>query len=197
MLGASAEAGTGWAIAKTLAAAGAKVVVGARRLSELQARASTIGATAVVCDAGQESQVKDLAEAALRTYGRLDIAVNAAFSAVGSSIADASRRNADRAHRGQLFRQRLFRQAYGKGDGTRMDRSCSFPPPRRRTQFCRISPMRAPRPLWIDSCAMQHSSTGQIKSGSIQFSRVRYGPKRHARSGPVREWSNCSLAMYR
>jgi NAD(P)-dependent dehydrogenase (short-subunit alcohol dehydrogenase family) len=91
VLGASAEAGTGWAVAKALAAAGAKVVVAARRLAELQARAGTIGATAVVCDAGQESQVKDLAEAALRTYGRLDIAVNAAFSAVGSSIADASR----------------------------------------------------------------------------------------------------------
>jgi NAD(P)-dependent dehydrogenase (short-subunit alcohol dehydrogenase family) len=91
VLGASAEAGTGWAIAKSLAAAGAKVVVAARRLAELQALAGTIGATAVVCDAGQESQVKDLAEAALRAYGRLDIAVNAAFSAVGSNIADASR----------------------------------------------------------------------------------------------------------
>jgi NAD(P)-dependent dehydrogenase (short-subunit alcohol dehydrogenase family) len=91
VLGASAEAGTGWAIAKALAGAGAKVVIAARRPAELQVRARAIGATAVVCDAAQESQVKDLAEAALREHGKLDIAVNAAFSAVGSTIADASR----------------------------------------------------------------------------------------------------------
>jgi NAD(P)-dependent dehydrogenase (short-subunit alcohol dehydrogenase family) len=91
VLGASAEAGTGWAIAKALVAAGAKVVVGARRQRELAALAGTIGATAVACDAGEDSQVQNLAEVALARYGRLDIAVNAAFTAVGSTIADASR----------------------------------------------------------------------------------------------------------
>jgi NAD(P)-dependent dehydrogenase (short-subunit alcohol dehydrogenase family) len=91
VLGASAEAGTGWAAAKALAAAGAKVVVGARRLPELTALADSIGAMAVACDAGQDSQVKNLADATIAAHGRLDIAVNAAFAAVGCSIADASR----------------------------------------------------------------------------------------------------------
>jgi NAD(P)-dependent dehydrogenase (short-subunit alcohol dehydrogenase family) len=91
VLGASAQAGTGWAIAKALVGAGAKVVVGARRLPELQALAGTIGAMAVACDAGEEPHVERLAAAALSTYGKLDIAVNAAFTAAGSSIADATR----------------------------------------------------------------------------------------------------------
>ncbi len=91
VLGASAEAGTGWAVAKALAAAGAEVVVAARRLTELAALAETIGATPVACDAGDEAQVQHLAEVALETYGRLDIAVNAAFFAAGSAIADATR----------------------------------------------------------------------------------------------------------
>jgi len=91
VLGASAEAGTGWAIAKALGAAGAKVVIGARRLPELTALATTIGATAVACDASQESQIEHLAEVALATHGRLDIAVNAAFAVTGSNIAEASR----------------------------------------------------------------------------------------------------------
>jgi NAD(P)-dependent dehydrogenase (short-subunit alcohol dehydrogenase family) len=91
ILGASAEAGTGWAIAKALAASGAKIVVGARRLPELEALASTIGATAVRCDASQEEEVAHLARAAIDVHGGVDIAVNAAFTAVGGNIADASR----------------------------------------------------------------------------------------------------------
>lgn len=58
VLGASAEGGTGWGIAEALAAAGAKVVVGARSLAPLQRLADNIGGTAVACDAGDEVQVK-------------------------------------------------------------------------------------------------------------------------------------------
>ena len=195
VLGASAEAGTGWAIAKTLAAAGAKVVVGARRLSELQARASTIGATAVVCDAGQESQVKDLAEAALRTYGRLDIAVNAAFSAVGSSIADASRETLIAPIEVNYFGNVYFVKHMAKAieaDGSIVLISSSSA----QNTILPYFPYACSKAALDCLVRYAASSTGQIKSGSIQFSRVRYGPKRHARSGPVREWSNCSLAMY-
>lgn len=78
VLGASAEGGTGWAIAETLAREGAKVVVGARTLAPLQRLAERIGGTAVACDAGNEAQVAALADATTRTYGRLDIAVNSA-----------------------------------------------------------------------------------------------------------------------
>src|ERR1700687_1589595 len=50
VLGASAEGGTGWAIAEALAAEGAKVVVGARTFAPLQRLAERIGGTAVACD---------------------------------------------------------------------------------------------------------------------------------------------------
>jgi NAD(P)-dependent dehydrogenase (short-subunit alcohol dehydrogenase family) len=78
VLGASAEGGTGWAIAEALAAQGAKVVVGARSLEPLQRLAARIGGKAVACDAGNEDQVAALAKAALDNYGRLDVAVNSA-----------------------------------------------------------------------------------------------------------------------
>src|SRR4030095_4826835 len=88
VLGASAEGGTGWAIAEALAAQGAKVVVGARSLAPLQKLATRIGGTAVACDAGNEAQVKALAKAALTNYGQLNIAVNSAGLPVMSMIAE-------------------------------------------------------------------------------------------------------------
>lgn len=78
VLGASAEGGTGWAIAEALGKQGVKVVVGARSIVPLQRLADRIGGTAVACDAGNEAQVAALAQAAIRTYGKLDIAINSA-----------------------------------------------------------------------------------------------------------------------
>ena len=69
VLGASAEGGTGWAIAEALARSGAKVVVGARSIEPLRTLAERVGGAAVACDAGDESQVSALAQAALSTYG--------------------------------------------------------------------------------------------------------------------------------
>lgn len=90
VLGASAQGGTGWAIAEAFAAAGAKVVVGARSLSQLQQLARHIGGTAVACDAGREEDVRNLATTALNAFGRLDIAVNAAGLPVLGLIADST-----------------------------------------------------------------------------------------------------------
>lgn len=103
VLGASAEGGTGWAIAEALAAQGAQVVVGARTADPLQRLASRIGGTAVVCDAGQEAQVAALAQAAKDTYGRLDIAVNSAGLPVMSLIQDATQAQLDDAVRVNFF----------------------------------------------------------------------------------------------
>lgn len=89
VLGASAEGGTGWAIAEALAAAGARVVVGARSLAPLQRLAERIGGLAVKCDAGVEADVEALAQAALDRYGQLDIAVNSAGLPVMGLIADS------------------------------------------------------------------------------------------------------------
>jgi NAD(P)-dependent dehydrogenase (short-subunit alcohol dehydrogenase family) len=78
VLGASAEGGTGWAVAEELARCGAKVVVGARTRPELDRLADRIGGTAVTCDAAREADIEAMAKTALDTYGRLDVAVNCA-----------------------------------------------------------------------------------------------------------------------
>ena len=88
VLGASAEAGSGWAVAEALAAAGAKVIVAARTARTLETLAAKIGGLAVVCDAAQPAQIEALAEAALRYGGRVDIAVNAAGLPMLGLIAD-------------------------------------------------------------------------------------------------------------
>lgn len=90
VLGASAEGGTGWAIAEALAEAGAKVVVAARSMDGLQRLASRIDGLAVQCDAGSETDIAALAEIAAQTYGSIDIAVNSAALPVISLIADVT-----------------------------------------------------------------------------------------------------------
>lgn len=108
VLGASAQGGTGWAVAEALARNGAKVVVGARTFAPLQELAQRIGGTAVVCDAGNETQVKALAQTALDTYGRLDIAVNSAGLPVMGLIANLEQEQLDMAVRVNLFANFYF-----------------------------------------------------------------------------------------
>jgi NAD(P)-dependent dehydrogenase (short-subunit alcohol dehydrogenase family) len=90
VLGASAEGGTGWAVAEAFAAAGAKVVVGARSLEPLQRLAKRIGGVAVRCDAAEEPDVSALADAALSAYGRVDVGVNSAGVPVLARIAEVT-----------------------------------------------------------------------------------------------------------
>lgn len=103
VLGASAEGGTGWAIAEALARNGAKVVVGARSLAPLQELAKRIGGIAVACDAGNEEQVRAMAQTALDVYGKLDIAVNSAGLPVIGLIADMEQAQLDSAVRVNLY----------------------------------------------------------------------------------------------
>lgn len=90
VLGASAEGGTGWAIAERLAADGAKVVVAARRKEPLEELARRIGGLAVVCDAGKPEEIAALANAAVDAYGGIDIGVMSAARPVVGNIADTS-----------------------------------------------------------------------------------------------------------
>ncbi|AMK19818.1 SDR family NAD(P)-dependent oxidoreductase [Sphingobium herbicidovorans] len=90
VLGASAEGGTGWAIAEALAEAGAKVVVAARSMGDLQRLADKIGGLAVQCDAGSEADIAALARAAADAHGAIDIAVNSAALPVISMIKDVT-----------------------------------------------------------------------------------------------------------
>ena len=80
--------GIGKAIALSLAAAGAKIVVAARSSAELDEVVAMIAdqggtATAVTCDLSDRSQTKQLVEQASPVYGSADILVNNA--GVGSS----------------------------------------------------------------------------------------------------------------
>lgn len=88
VLGASAEGGTGWAIAEALAEEGAKVVVAARSREGLDRLATKIGGTAIVCDAGKREDIEALATAVHDQFGLIDIAVNSAALPVISMIAD-------------------------------------------------------------------------------------------------------------
>jgi 3-hydroxybutyrate dehydrogenase len=80
--------GIGAAIAETLAAAGASVVVAARTAEEIERVADGIlmragRALAVPCDTSDEASVRNLGEAARRHLGAVDILVNSA--GVGAS----------------------------------------------------------------------------------------------------------------
>ena len=76
-----ASSGIGEAIARRLGAAGAKLVLGARRVERLEAVASAIvadggEALAVAADVTRREDVQGLVTAATRRFGRLDVLVN-------------------------------------------------------------------------------------------------------------------------
>lgn len=87
VLGASAAGGTGFAIARALASAGAHVTIAARSADKLETLAGTISARWIACDAGDAGQISAMAEFAAGDSG-IDIAVNAAALPVIGSIAD-------------------------------------------------------------------------------------------------------------
>jgi NAD(P)-dependent dehydrogenase (short-subunit alcohol dehydrogenase family) len=89
VLGASAEAGSGWAVAKRFAAEGAKVVVAARRAEPLKKLAAEIDGAWITCDVAREDEVKALVDFAMEKYGRIDVACNAAGLPMGGTITNA------------------------------------------------------------------------------------------------------------
>jgi NADP-dependent 3-hydroxy acid dehydrogenase YdfG len=74
-----ASSGLGEAAARHLAAAGAKVVLGARRLDRLQALAAELGlaeGAGLRTDVTDVGQVRGLADRAVALHGRLDVLIN-------------------------------------------------------------------------------------------------------------------------
>jgi NADP-dependent 3-hydroxy acid dehydrogenase YdfG len=88
-----ASSGIGAAVARELAAAGARVVIGARRGDRLDAVATSIrdaggAADAVVTDMRDEAQVERLVDGAAARHGRLDALVNNAAIGHVRTVAD-------------------------------------------------------------------------------------------------------------
>jgi NADP-dependent 3-hydroxy acid dehydrogenase YdfG len=74
-----ASSGLGEATARHLARAGAKLVLGARRLDRLEALSKelSLGSSAAVkTDVTDNAQVKELVDHAVRTHGRIDVMLN-------------------------------------------------------------------------------------------------------------------------
>ncbi|WP_419825693.1 SDR family NAD(P)-dependent oxidoreductase [Sphingomonas sp.] len=118
VVGCSGSRGTGWAVAKALAGAGAKVVVAARRLDKLEQLAAEIGGTAVACDVSNEEQVAEVAATALRTYGKLDVAVNAAALVDMSTVSGATRAQLQAAMDVNYFGNVVFVQRMAEAIGS-------------------------------------------------------------------------------
>lgn len=90
-----ASSGIGAAVAVALAAAGAHVVVGARRADRLQELVADIegnsgSAQAVMLDVSREESAHAVIDAVVREHGHLDILVNSAGVMLLGSVADAS-----------------------------------------------------------------------------------------------------------
>lgn len=90
IIGASGTSNFGSAIARRLAAEGAKVVVAARRREPLEQLAQELDGTAVACDVTNESDIEQVFASAVEAYGRVDIAVYSAGIHSGVAIADLS-----------------------------------------------------------------------------------------------------------
>ncbi len=76
-----ASSGLGEATARLLSVQGARVVLGARRVDRIQALADELSnsggeALAVATDVTDRDQIKALVDAAVQTYGRIDVMIN-------------------------------------------------------------------------------------------------------------------------
>jgi NAD(P)-dependent dehydrogenase (short-subunit alcohol dehydrogenase family) len=87
-----ASAGLGARFARVLDAAGARVVLAARRRDRLERLAAELGeALPVECDLGEPAAPAALVDATLERFGQVDIVVNNAGMGEGASALDQSR----------------------------------------------------------------------------------------------------------
>jgi NAD(P)-dependent dehydrogenase (short-subunit alcohol dehydrogenase family) len=90
VIGAAGDHNMGQGIARSLAAAGAKVVVSGRTLAPLEALAAEIGGEAVTGDLTSRADVDALFDGVLARHGSVDIAINATGWGLMKPWADVS-----------------------------------------------------------------------------------------------------------
>ncbi|MGO3983415.1 glucose 1-dehydrogenase [Pseudomonas sp. SAS7] len=123
-----AASGFGALLAERLAGLGTRLVLGDRNVTGLERVAGTLreaGATvlAVPCDVTREVQVKALVDAAMATFGRLDVGVNnAGILTPMKRFVDTTEEELDRSHavntKGVFFcMQQQLRQMLPQGGG--------------------------------------------------------------------------------
>jgi short-subunit dehydrogenase len=112
VLGAAGAGNMGQVMARRFAAEGARVVVAGRHLPALEILAREIDGLALSCDITQKSQVEGLADAAISSYGQIDIAVNCTGWGLISKIIDTSEADLDRITALQFKGPFFFFQAF-------------------------------------------------------------------------------------
>lgn len=83
-----ASSGIGWRIAERFAEEGARLIVAARREDNLKKLADQIGAIPMRCDVTKEADVKALADAAVKQWGRVDFSINSSGVVRPATIAE-------------------------------------------------------------------------------------------------------------
>lgn len=101
--------GLGKALATDLRGKGATAVISSRSKEELEAVASELGTTFVVCDVTKESDVQNLAATVVKRYGRIDIWINDAGVWLPHSSIEET--NWQRVH--EMFEVNVFGTIYG------------------------------------------------------------------------------------
>ena len=95
VIGAAGKGNMGQAIARTLAAAGAKVLVAGRHEAPLAELASEIGGDWMLCDIARKADVEALALEVIARHGQVDIAVNATGWGLLKSLHETSEEELD------------------------------------------------------------------------------------------------------
>ena len=95
VLGAGGKDNMGQAIARSLAGAGAQVVVTGRQEAPIKAFAGEIGGDWMLCDITNKADVEALASETVKRHGRVDIGVNATGWGLLKSLHDTSEEELD------------------------------------------------------------------------------------------------------
>ncbi len=112
ILGAASPGNMGQVIARRFAAEGARVVVSGRHQDVLDSLAGELGGVAAQCDITQKNEVEALADLAVSTYGRVDIAVNCTGWGLIAKILETSEADLDRITALQFKGPYFFFQAF-------------------------------------------------------------------------------------